>query len=221
MKKLIGHDIYNGATLGTYTFNPSTKQIAIIGLPFNLSLEQLLLITDVNANIIIYNFAVPALGATISNNVITLDYSCAGLVSTDPLQIYVDVPDTAPVDNAAQVDSYTHLLLERICDLLEPMATQDSANRQRVAIDNIAGSLTLGTVSTLSAITAGPVIGSAFFTRITDATNTAAVKAASTAPALADPALVVSISPNNFEWQQMDWARQSYDCLRSKLTFSN
>lgn len=40
------------------------------------------------------------------------------------------------------------------------------------------------------------VIGQAWFQKITDGVSTAAVKAASTAPAAADPALVVSISPN-------------------------
>lgn len=37
----------------------------------------------------------------------------------------------------------------------------------------------------------------ALFSKITDGTNTAAVKAASTAPAATDPALVVAISPNS------------------------
>lgn len=39
--------------------------------------------------------------------------------------------------------------------------------------------------------------GNAWPTKITDGTNTAAVKAASTAPVAADPALVVAISPNS------------------------
>lgn len=53
------------------------------------------------------------------------------------------------------------------------------------------------TVGTLSAITAGPAIGSGFYVRNTDGTNVAAVKAASTAAIATDPALVVAISPNN------------------------
>lgn len=40
------------------------------------------------------------------------------------------------------------------------------------------------------------VIGTAFFTRISDGTNTVAVKAASTAPNASDPAAVVTLSPN-------------------------
>lgn len=43
----------------------------------------------------------------------------------------------------------------------------------------------------------GDTVGRAIFEKITDGTNTAAVKAASTAAVAADPALVVAISPNN------------------------
>jgi hypothetical protein len=43
----------------------------------------------------------------------------------------------------------------------------------------------------------GDVVGRALFQRITDGTNTVAVKAASTAAVATDPALVVAISPNN------------------------
>lgn len=44
---------------------------------------------------------------------------------------------------------------------------------------------------------AGDTVARASFEKITDGTNTAAVKAASTAPVATDPALVVSISPNS------------------------
>jgi len=42
----------------------------------------------------------------------------------------------------------------------------------------------------------GDAVGRAIFEKITDGTNTATVKAASTAPAATDPALVVALSPN-------------------------
>jgi hypothetical protein len=43
----------------------------------------------------------------------------------------------------------------------------------------------------------GDVVARAIFEKVTDGTNTAAVKAASTNPAATDPALVVALSPNN------------------------
>ena len=202
MKKLIGHDVQGGAVLGSYIFSPSTNKVTIIGMP-NLALEQILLITDTTSGIIIYNFASSTTNGTILNNVITLDYNCTGLLATDALQIYVDIPDTAPTDSAAMGDAYTHLLLQKICDLLEPMATQDQANRQRISVDTIAAGTTLPTVTTVgtvSAITGGT---------ITTVTNPVPV------------GNIATLGGGNPEWNFMDIARQSYDTLRSKLTFGN
>lgn len=56
--------------------------------------------------------------------------------------------------------------------------------------------LTSADVVTANQGTAGSA-AQGWFSRITDGTNTAAVKAASTAAVAADPALVVAISPNN------------------------
>lgn len=150
MKLLVGHDTQNGMTFGSYSFNPSLNQISILNLSVNLNNEQILLITDTTAGIIIYNFANASLNGSISNNVITLDYNCSALSSTDSLQIYVDVPTTVNIDQASANDAYTHILLQKICDLLEPMATQDNAQRQRIVLDAITASLTLATVSTIT-----------------------------------------------------------------------
>jgi len=83
-KLLVGFDT------GSYTFNPTTKQITITGISEQLQLENLLLITNVTDNIILYNFADNTLGATVSNNVITLNYNTTTMSSTDDIQIYVD-----------------------------------------------------------------------------------------------------------------------------------
>lgn len=190
MKTLIGHDI------GQYTFNAAAQTITFNGLP-PFALEQILLITNENPNIIIYNFADPTPnGGTLVGNVLTLDYNTTSMSNTDPLQIYIDLPTTAPTDNAAMNDAYTHLLLQKICDLLEPMATQDVAQRQRVTIDAITGSLTLGTVSTVTAVT----------------TITNAVPVGN----------IATLGGGNPEWQDMDIARQSYAiAIRSQLQFGN
>ena len=141
-KQLIGHDI------GQYVFSPSTKQIVLVGVP-DITLEQLLTIVNTTDGIMIYCFADSTLGGSENDNIITVNYDTTSMSATDNLQIYVDIPDNYS-GIAAQVDSYQHMLLERICDLLEPIATQDSANRQRITIDSITGSLTLGTVSTIT-----------------------------------------------------------------------
>ena len=195
-KALIGHDI------GQYTFNAVAKTITFVGLP-TFGLEQILLITNTTSNIIIYNFADPTPnGGTLAGNILTLDYNTASMSNTDPLQIYIDLPSTAIVDQAAMNDSYTHLLLERIADLLEPIATQDANNRQRVSVDAITATLAnVTTVGTVSALTGGT---------ITTITNPVPV---------GNVATIGSVDPR---YLFIDTARNAYaQGIRSNLAFGN
>lgn len=73
-----------------YSFSPSTKQVFLSGFTTNIILEQLLLITNVATNTIIYNFADPAAGANIVNNVVTLSADTTSMAGTDRLQIFLD-----------------------------------------------------------------------------------------------------------------------------------
>lgn len=73
-----------------YSFSPSTKQVYLSGFTTNIALEQLLLITNTSQNTIIYNFADPAAGGNITNNVITLSANTTSMASTDRLQIFLD-----------------------------------------------------------------------------------------------------------------------------------
>ena len=80
--------IHVGVDMGGYAFNPSINQVSLSG--FNpLFLEQILLITNVTAGIIIYDFSSSTNNGTISNNVITLDYNCSVMSSNDSLQIFI------------------------------------------------------------------------------------------------------------------------------------
>ena len=142
MKQLIGHDI------GSYVFNPAARTITLVQVP-SVSLDQILTIVNVTSGIMIFCFADPTLGGSESNNIITVNYNTSTMAATDSLQIYIDLPQDGS-QQAIQNDNYTHVLLERIADLLEPLATQDAANRQRIAVDSIAAGLTLGTVSTVT-----------------------------------------------------------------------
>lgn len=204
MKLLIGHDVQNGITFGNYSFNPRLNQIAFLNLSVNLSDEQILLITDTTAGIIIYNFANAALQGSISNNTLTLAYNCSALSSTDSLQIYVDVPTTLHLDTANAIEADIHLALQKMCDLLEPMATQDAAQRQRITVDAITAGLalpTVTTVGTVSTITGGT---------ITTITNPVPV------------GNIATLGGGNPEWQMIDVARASYNTgLRSQLVFGN
>jgi hypothetical protein len=111
-----------------YTFNAATKQIT-----FNttsvVGLEQLLVITNVTDNIIIYNFADPSAGGTIANNVLTLDYDTTSMSNTDNLQIFLDNLESPASDEMLR-------LMGRMVKLLEPSAVQDVGGRQRVNISS-------------------------------------------------------------------------------------
>jgi hypothetical protein len=124
MKRLVGTDIVGG-----YIFDPAAKTITFTGLQYNITLANILLITNTTANTIIYNFADSTNGAvSFASNVLTLDYNTASMNATDALQIYIDV------------ESYEEslaTLLRRMNKLLESNAVVDSKLRQKVTIEAI------------------------------------------------------------------------------------
>lgn len=142
MKQLIGLD------KGSYIFNPLTRQITIQGCG-NLKLEQILLITNVTTNTMLYNFADASIGASILNNVLTLDYDTTSMNASDNLQIFAELPD----------EQLSILgVLKQGLKFLESLATVDTSKRQRVNVET--GNLgTISTVSTVSTITNVPTIG--------------------------------------------------------------
>ncbi len=120
-----------------YTFDPVAKTVT-----FNeyttLNHASLLLITNVTVGAMIYNFAKAAQVVTIAGNVVTLNPSVntTGMSATDDLQIFYEDANT----NAASDESV--ILLRRIAKLLEPLATQDSNNRQKVNVETVGVVLT-------------------------------------------------------------------------------
>ena len=82
-----------------YTFSPSTNTIII---PRVIPRERLILITNVTTNTVIYNFSDQNLKATsytvsttggTNTTTVVLNYSTAGMTSTDKLQIIIDEYD--------------------------------------------------------------------------------------------------------------------------------
>lgn len=135
-----------------YSFNATSQQIT-----FNttdvISLEDLLVITNVTDNVIIYNFADPTKGGTISNNVLTLTYNTTGMSNTDKIQIFLDNTLSPASEESIQY-------LKKIVQLLTPSSIQDSAQRQRVAVEVMPTTTVTGTVTsnigtgTLAGVTA-------------------------------------------------------------------
>jgi len=135
-----------GVDYGSYSFNAASSQVTLNlnGVPPKL--ESVLLITNVTDNIIIYNFANPALGATLSGNVLTLDYSTVAMSDTDNLQIWYyneDAQQTDLVDLAMSIKRDIQMIRR------EPNMTPQGLN---TFVTN--GALTtVSTVSTVSSIT--------------------------------------------------------------------
>ena len=90
---------------GHYTFSPSARQITLTDFAASLFIEQILLITDVTNNTIIYQFNNPALGGSVSGNLLTLTCNTTGssFNASDHLQIIYEAAAGDPIyDSKAQ-----------------------------------------------------------------------------------------------------------------------
>ena len=108
MKALIGVDI------GSYGFDSANKSIYINNVP-NFTLEQILLITNVTKNRILYSFETKLHGGVLRDNVLTLDVSTTDM-GGDRLQIWMEFPEESLV--------YTNDLLPKILQELKIMNFQ-------------------------------------------------------------------------------------------------
>ena len=199
MKRLLGTDV-----AGNYAFNPTAKTVTFSGLSQSITLANILLITNVTRNTIIYNFADVATGATsFNNNVLTLTFDTTSHSSGDVLQIFLDLESK---------EESLHDLLRRMNKLLESNAVVDSSLRQRVTIDAIGPATAItttvpvsGTVSPSNAV-ATQLIASA-------AANPYTLTSLTTA--------TVMEGPLHQLWRVADDSRTLYaSAIRSKLTFT-
>lgn len=111
-----------------YTFNPADKTVRFNGLA-SIEQNRLLLITNATKNVIIYNFASPALGGTVNGNVITLLTNTTSMNANDKLQIFYENDDTAATNEIIYQ-------LKRIAQSLRGAQNVDNSDRIRVALDS-------------------------------------------------------------------------------------
>lgn len=123
-----------------YTFNKTARTVTFIGV--SPTIEQILVITNIESNVMIYNFALTSVGGTLAGQVLTLDYNTTSMANTDHLQVWVDLDIAQVVDpvgsttSTAIIDTHdTVQLLKRILKVLESNATVDSQQRQRITVD--------------------------------------------------------------------------------------
>lgn len=132
-----------------YTFDPSSKTITINEVS-SLLIEQLLLITNVSTNDIIYNFADSDLKATIIGNVITLNYDTTTMSDTHSLQIFVDFENT----NFVELNDVLKMGIAEIVHQLQSIRNDggmaDVSGRVRCAVETLP---TLGTCTTVGTVT--------------------------------------------------------------------
>src|SRR5687767_5389713 len=91
-----------------YTFSALSRTVTFTSYP-SLQLENILLVTNVTANVILYSFAVPDKGGTVAGNVLTLAYDTSAMNSGDKLQIYYDDPNAAQTLAAGAYDASDNL----------------------------------------------------------------------------------------------------------------
>jgi hypothetical protein len=114
--------------IDNYTFNPTEKKITFNGYDA-IELERVLLITNVTRNEIIYSFADPSRGGSVSGNVLTLNYDTTGMSADDRLQIWYEDPKTPALDDG---------LLKNLLELI----TSNTSNLD-VALSSVASENTL------------------------------------------------------------------------------
>ena len=207
MKQLLATD-----TPGSYTFDKTAKTITFSGLRDSITLSNILLITNVTANTIIYNFADSASGAvSFNNNIMTLDYDTSAMANTDVLQIFLDLPSN---------EESLHDLLRRMNKLLESNATVDIYQRQKVVIDGIGNSR--GTPTDVAASI--PISGTVSLSSGTGNLTTSQIVATSAANPYTNSSYTVGHimeAPVHQFWRVANDAQACYaQSIRSKLTFS-
>lgn len=147
MKKLIKN----------YTFDAGSNKVILNDYSI-IRLDSVLVITDVVTNSIIYNFADPNTGGSVNGNEFIFKNDVTGRAGHS-LQIFYDDDSNLASDETLETlvaitknSDNSIALLKRIAKLLEPIGTQDSAQRQRVAVETIANMSTLTTLTTLNQV---------------------------------------------------------------------
>jgi len=195
-----------------YTFNSSTRQITLTDYT-SVDLEGFLLVTNVTDNVIIYNFADPTRGGTVSANVLTLDFDTTSMSNTDDLQIFIDDGLTPAVNETIEESNE---LLGLIYDRTESLAVVDTAQRQRVAVE-VMPSVAISTMPTttvnVNSMPTTTVNGNNSNFKPVDSANNAVYELGSVST-FGRYAAIADV------WRTIEMARQSYQqCIRANLTF--
>jgi hypothetical protein len=139
-----------------YTFNANTGTVTFGDSLTGLELQNVALITNVTTNTVIYQFNKSGFGGSLTGLILTLDYDTSAMSDSDDLQIFIE-GDFIRSDTNESI-----ILLRRIAQLLSPIATQDSNQRQRVTVEvMLTVTVAQATAASLNATVTGTVAVSA------------------------------------------------------------
>ncbi len=148
-----------------YSFNKDAKTITMTDFA-SVGISRLMLVTNITANTIIYQFNNPALGGTAAGNVITLAHDTSAMSNTDALQIIYNTAAGDPAYDAPLLDSNSNVSTT----LATAIAGEDLSNdvvktKSRSSYANISASTLIAT---------GP--GRIFGIFVASASNTPTIK---------------------------------------------
>lgn len=120
--------------INNYVFDPSLKRVTFSDYS-SIDLEGVLLITNVSINEIIYNFAEPTKGGTISGNQLTLTYDTTAMSVSDKLQIFYENGENGASDVTSLAILDGLATLRRMAKNMESLQVVDAVQRQRVSVE--------------------------------------------------------------------------------------
>lgn len=134
----------------TYTFDASEKTITFGFAP---EIEGFSVITNVVDNVIIYQFNDPALGGSVTGNVLTLTYNTASMSDTDELMIlYDDGVETQVVSGTvtAELSTTDNTVLDNIETAVEAIQAGQLPDGHNVTVDNVSLDVNTGLTQPLT-----------------------------------------------------------------------
>lgn len=113
-----------------YIFDKTARTITFVDLP-SINLEQILLITNVTSNVIIYNFADSSLRGITTDNILTLNFDTSVMNNSDKLQIFIDNESTP------SSEEYQEQIFNALLTLIKSATyARDGSDRIRMIMDN-------------------------------------------------------------------------------------
>lgn len=158
MKRLWGIDI-----TGSFVFTPGAAGVGTLQfVGQTLSLEQILVVTNVTRNEALYNFLDPTAGsAGFSNNVLTLDANTSTHSASDKIQAWVYVNGAQDVSTGELIESVEAMRMA-VHSLTRTIGQAQTDIRNRLVVvpeqataGNLQATATIasGTVTTVSTVT--------------------------------------------------------------------